>query len=207
MTATDLSAEMLAALGRRAHREGVGNVELRVMDAEDLRFPDGSFDVALAAFVIMFCPDSARAAAVMRRMLRPGGRFALAVWDEAGRNPFFGAIARPLEAFLPPRPPPDPRAPGSFRLAPPGELESALRAGGLTDVRVECVPFTMECDCLDHVWEIQTAFAPPLRAAIGSLAEAERDRLREAAAGGTTPYLRDGRLRFPAAALCACGQV
>ena len=70
----------LAAADLRA--AGVADVDLRVMDAEQLEFPDARFDVLTAAFALFFLPDPARAAAEFRRVLRPGGVVAASTWGE-----------------------------------------------------------------------------------------------------------------------------
>ena len=55
------------------------------MGAEDLVLPDGGFDAALCALGLMYLPEPEAALREMRRVLRPGGRIALAVWGERAR--------------------------------------------------------------------------------------------------------------------------
>jgi ubiquinone/menaquinone biosynthesis C-methylase UbiE len=127
--ATDISPEMVAVASRRATAAGLDNIQFLEVDAEDLRFENESFDAATNAYGLMFCPDPTRAVREVRRVLRPGGRFAFVTWDEPARNPFFtvigGVAARCLSLT-----PPDPAGPGPFRFAPPGKLEAELRRGG-----------------------------------------------------------------------------
>jgi phosphatidylethanolamine/phosphatidyl-N-methylethanolamine N-methyltransferase len=74
VTGIDVSAEMLAKAQRRAQRLGLDHVDsLRVMDAENLEFPDSSFDAVLALYVASVVPNPARFAAEMRRVCIPGG--------------------------------------------------------------------------------------------------------------------------------------
>lgn len=68
----DAAADLRAA--------GVTDVDLRVMDAENLEFPDARFDALTAAFALFFLPDPARAAAEFQRVLRPGGIVAVSTW-------------------------------------------------------------------------------------------------------------------------------
>lgn len=77
----DISAAMIAI----AARAGVGNATFARMDAEALDLSDGSFDVVLCALGLMYMPDPARALAEMRRVSRPGGRAAFAVWGDRAR--------------------------------------------------------------------------------------------------------------------------
>ena len=74
VTGIDVSAEMLAKAQRRAERRRLTHVEgLHVMDAENLEFPDSSFDAVLALYVASVVPNPARFAAEMRRVCIPGG--------------------------------------------------------------------------------------------------------------------------------------
>jgi len=74
VTGIDVSAEMLAKAQRRARRLDLAHVEgLHVMDAENLEFPDSSFDAVLALYVASVVPNPARFAAEMRRVCIPGG--------------------------------------------------------------------------------------------------------------------------------------
>ena len=74
VTGIDVSAEMLAKARQRAARLKLAHVEgLHVMDAENLEFPDSSFDAVLALYVASVVPDPARLAEEMRRVCIPGG--------------------------------------------------------------------------------------------------------------------------------------
>jgi ubiquinone/menaquinone biosynthesis C-methylase UbiE len=78
----DVSPTMieLARADLRAAR--ITEVDLRVMDAENLDFPDARFDVLTAAFALFFLPDPPRAAAEFRRVIRPGGVLAVSTWSD-----------------------------------------------------------------------------------------------------------------------------
>jgi ubiquinone/menaquinone biosynthesis C-methylase UbiE len=91
----------LLARGRlRAEAEGL-DVELLEGDAENLPFPDASFDAVTSVFGCMFAPDHARAAAELLRVCRPGGTIALASWTP---DSFVGEIFRAVAARVPPPP-------------------------------------------------------------------------------------------------------
>src|SRR5258708_2526002 len=74
VTGIDLSAPMLEKAHRRIARKGVHNVRLLEMDAANLKFPDGTFDVVYAPYVISVVPDPVAVAREMWRVCRPGGR-------------------------------------------------------------------------------------------------------------------------------------
>jgi len=88
-------------------------------DAEDLRFPDASFDAVLSIYGVMFAPDHRRAAAELARVCRPGGRIALASWTPDG---FIGETLRIFSRYLPPAPGLEP----PVRWGEPGYLDSLL---------------------------------------------------------------------------------
>jgi ubiquinone/menaquinone biosynthesis C-methylase UbiE len=81
----DLSGQMVDVARRRAEDLELPNCRFARMDAESLALPDASFDVALCALGLMYMPDPEQALHEMRRVLRPGGRIALAVWGERSR--------------------------------------------------------------------------------------------------------------------------
>ena len=97
VTSTDYVADLLEQGRRRAEAEGLA-VAFQVADAERLPFADSSFDVALSTFGVMFAPDQERAAAELLRVVRPGGRIALASWTPEG---FLGALFRAIATFVP----------------------------------------------------------------------------------------------------------
>ena len=79
--ATDASTGMLAIAGREVAATGDGSrIRLTCASADRLPFEDGTFDVAVAAFVLQLVPSRPRALREMRRVLRPGGRLALVAW-------------------------------------------------------------------------------------------------------------------------------
>jgi ubiquinone/menaquinone biosynthesis C-methylase UbiE len=96
--ATDYVPELLAAADFRAKAEGL-DIETRGADAENLPFPDDSFDAVLSTFGVMFVPDPDRAAAELVRVCRPGGRIGLANWTPEG---FVGQMFKIVGAHVPP---------------------------------------------------------------------------------------------------------
>ncbi len=90
VVSTDYVPALLEKGSARARTEGFG-VEFLVADAEDLPFPDGSFDVVLSTFGVMFTPDHARSAREMLRVVREGGRIGMANWTPDG---FVGKLLR-----------------------------------------------------------------------------------------------------------------
>ncbi|TMQ50945.1 MAG: class I SAM-dependent methyltransferase [Candidatus Eisenbacteria bacterium] len=96
-TSTDCAPELDRGL-RAAGAEGL-TVLTPVTNAENLRFGDGDFDVALSAFGVMFAPNQRCAAVELLRVVKPGGRIGLANWTPDG---FFGQLFRVTGTFVPP---------------------------------------------------------------------------------------------------------
>ena len=71
--AVDSSTGMMAYLAERATREGLADLDTRVMDGQKSDLPDASFDLACSAFGVMLFPDHRAGLAEMRRVLAPGG--------------------------------------------------------------------------------------------------------------------------------------
>lgn len=91
----DLSEGMVQAARQRAHELGLAQAGFARMDAERLALPDGGFDLGLCSLGLMYAPDPDAALRELRRVLRPGGRAALAVWGErprCGWAPLLGIV-------------------------------------------------------------------------------------------------------------------
>jgi len=144
---------MLDVAKRRAAELGLDGVEFRVEDAAALSFPDASTDGVLCRFGLMLVPDMDAAAAEIARVLRPGGRAALAVWAPPDENDWMTAPGRSaLELGLTERP--DPSAPGPFRLSADGALATVLSSAGLAVEPAEDVPIQWRGGSLDDWWEV-----------------------------------------------------
>ncbi len=98
VTSTDYVPALLDKGRARAAAEGL-RVEFIEADAEALPFPDASFDVALSTFGVMFTPDHVRAANEMLRVVRGGGRVAMANWTPEG---LVGQLFKTIGRHLPP---------------------------------------------------------------------------------------------------------
>lgn len=101
VTGLDLTPELFDAARRRAADAGV-TCQWVEGDAEDLPYPDDSFDRVLSTFGTMFAPRHAQAAAELVRVCRPGGTIAVAAWTPEGAN---GQMFKTVGSHMPPPPP------------------------------------------------------------------------------------------------------
>jgi phosphatidylethanolamine/phosphatidyl-N-methylethanolamine N-methyltransferase len=93
VTGIDFSAEMLERARERMARKGVRNARLLQMDAMDLKFDDGSFDIVYAPYVISVVPDPVKVAREMHRVCRPGGRVII-LNHSLSANPLVSRVER-----------------------------------------------------------------------------------------------------------------
>src|SRR5919198_635065 len=192
---SDVSAAMTALAGARAG--GFDNVASRVLDLEQIDEPDASFDVVLCREGLMLVPDPARGTREIRRVLKPGGRVALAVWGPRERNPWlavvFDAVAAALGAPVPP-----PGIPGPFALDDGERLAAILREAELVDVEVVEVAVPYIASSPDEWWARTLALAGPLAKRLAGLPEPALEALRARAFDAIAEYATpDGRLEIP----------
>ncbi len=83
VTGIDISSSMVEETKKELLKRSLKNVSLARMDAENLEFPDKSFDNVLCGFGIFFCPDYCRALQEMHRVLKPNGGFAISTWAKS----------------------------------------------------------------------------------------------------------------------------
>lgn len=100
---TDLNPPMLDYAASRQPPDD--RIEWHPADALQLPFADDSFDVLLCQFGAMFFPDRVAGYAEARRVLRPGGRFVLSVWDRIEENAFADDVTQALATLFPQDPP------------------------------------------------------------------------------------------------------
>jgi SAM-dependent methyltransferase len=202
LISSDFSSKMVEVARRRATALGLVNVEHRVMDAEEMSLEDDAVDGVLCRFGFMLMPDPAAALAETRRVLRPGGRLALAVWSTAAENPWVALAGRILaERGL--APPPEPGAPGMFVLADEARLRQLLQGAGFDVERVERVPVRFEFDDVDD-YVVRTKDLGGMFSKIwGDASDEDRAAIAARLAEDFAPFAVDGGVQLPGVAVVA----
>jgi SAM-dependent methyltransferase len=94
-------APALLDIAREQAADAMVEIDFVEGDAQELPFGDASFDAVVSTFGHMFAPDHARAAAEMKRVLRPGGAIAVACWTPEGS---IGRMSHTIAELVPPPP-------------------------------------------------------------------------------------------------------
>jgi SAM-dependent methyltransferase len=200
---SDRAPAMVDAARRRAAAAGVANVEARVLDIERIDLPDAHVDAVVCRLGCMLVPDPAAAFREIGRVLRPGGRFAVAVWAERARNPW-AAVTWDVVTERGLVPAPDPEAPGMFALADAGRLRGVAAEAGL-DLALEEVPLSFRYDGFDDYWGTMRSVSTTLRRTVEELGDEEERQLAGALRERLEPYAVAGGYEVPGVAIVAAG--
>ena len=201
---SDFSPAMLDAARRRGAELGLGNVDYRVFNAERIDLADDSVDGVLCRFGYMLMPDPVAAFVETRRVLRPGGRVALAVWGAMERNPWIAiaGISLGQRGHIPPPPPPP--APGPFSMASAERVGSLLRAAGFTEVRIEEAHGRFTIEDADHYLGLIGDTSGPVGLALTGLGDHDRAAVRDDVDDALRRFAVDsGGYELPCVALSA----
>ncbi len=195
---------MLAVAERKAKRLGLTNVTFRVGDATSLPFEAASFDAVTSRFCLMFLPEIPKAAAEITRVLKPGRWFAVMVWSAADRNPSIGLSMAAIRQVID-LPPPDPTAPGIFRLANAGELAGMFQAAGLADVTDEQFLAEWSYESAEQYYTSMTEIAAPVQTLMAKLTDSQRQEVKRLILEAAAQFRQGPRIIFPIAVRVVAG--
>ena len=185
---------------------GTKPITARQGDACSLPFADAAFDRALSLLVLHFVSDAQQAAHEMRRVVRPGGVVAVAVWDTYGGMPsqrLFWDTITAIEPSLGAR-----RAATMFRPATQaGDLPALLGRAGLTDIRESLLTIRMEFADFEDYWQPLMTGQGNLAELVDGLAAPTRVRVIEAVRAAFLSGRPDGPRNFASVAWAARGVV
>jgi len=201
LIASDFSTAMLEIARRRSEELGLTNVEFRELDAEDLDLEENSVDGVVCRWGYMLMPNPATALAETRRVLRPGGRLAFAVWASGDRNPWISVAGRILLAHGH-MPPPEPGEPGMFVLGNKTELRGLVEDAGFANVQMDDVPVHNDYRDVDEYVLRSSELGGMFSRAWTAAPEDEREAMTEELREAFQPFAVDGGYELPGLAIC-----
>ena len=160
VTSTDYVASLLESGRARAQAEGHA-IRFQEADAENLPFPDASFDVVMSTFGVMFTPNQDKAANELARVCKPGGRIGLANWTPES---FIGQLFKTIGKYIPP-------APGVKSPALWGTKARLEELFGKTarEIRTTSREFTFRYRSPTHWLEVFRTYYGPMNKTFGAL--------------------------------------
>jgi ubiquinone/menaquinone biosynthesis C-methylase UbiE len=203
LIASDASRAMLGVATGRARDLGVSNVEFMQLELDWIDLPTASVDDVLCRWGLMFAADPGAALQEARRVIRPQGRIAVAVWDDAELNPWATIPTRAM-VELGHMVPPDPDQPGMFALADREQLRRLLEDAGFLDVVVDSIELSRPGASMDVFLEETLDLSRGFADVWERLSDRHRDELRARMISLAVPFTgSDGSVRFPAQSLVA----
>jgi ubiquinone/menaquinone biosynthesis C-methylase UbiE len=168
VTGIDYVPTLIGQARERAEAEGM-QITFEVGDAEDLPYPDASFDVVLSTVGVMFAPDQDKTAAELLRVSRPGGKIGLVNWTPDG---LIGHMFRAVGKHVPPPP--------GIKPPPLWGTEERLRelfGEGISSLQTTRRSYVFRYPSVEHFIESFRTYYGPVHKAFESLDAAGQDAL------------------------------
>jgi len=200
---SDQAEAMLSGARARALAQGLSNIEFRVLNAEWIDLPVASVDVVLCRWGYMLMADPLAALIETRRVLRPGGRVSLAVWDHLDCNPWMMLPVKELrERGL--TEPASPGTPGPFTLGSAERVLELLEQAGFAEIRIEALDLRRRHASFEEFWDSTLDLSRALHDAVLDRPEPEIAEIHAALAERFALYTADdGSLDIPGRTLVA----
>jgi SAM-dependent methyltransferase len=204
VTALDLSSELLQIATERAQQRGLTNFSTQQADAQELEFPDQSFDLVTSRFGVMFFQDCEKALREVHRVLKPGARACFLAWgpfEQPYWSSMMGIVAKHVGG-----PTLVPGGPDPFTFARPGSLSSVLRKAGFSDVgeETQSVPWTWP-GTAEEVWEQAQAVTTPFRPLLQRVPAEKRNEIDRAVLTAIQQYQDGDSIKFGAVVVLSSG--
>ena len=200
---SDQADAMLEGARARAAELELSNIEFQTLNAEWIDLPLASVDVVLCRWGFMLMADPGAALTETRRVLRPSGRLALAVWDAIEHNPWaLHPSAELIERGLLQTPPQ--RTPGPFALGDPALVRALLADAGFTDIELEAIGVVQRHEAFESFWEMTLDVSRNFHDVVLGQPEAQIAEIRAGLARRLAPFTAgDGALEIPGRSLVA----
>ncbi|MGO9516849.1 MAG: class I SAM-dependent methyltransferase [Candidatus Korobacteraceae bacterium] len=197
--------EMVAAARRAAYRLGLNNAQFEVAFADHLPFPTNTFDAVISRFGVMFFPSPVDGVREMLRVLKPGRKFALAVWHFAERNPFHYTLSRVIDRYVE-SPLLAPDAPDAFRFAGPGKLAQIVAEAGAMIASERLFQFAIQAQVpVEDFCTLRCEMSEKLRDKLAMLSNEQLNDAKREVLEAFRGYSTEQGMSFPAEVLLVSG--
>ncbi len=201
---SDQAEGMVNGARERAEELGATGVEFKVLNAEWIDLPLASVDIVLCRYGFMLMADPGAALGESRRVLRPGGRLGLAVWDDVGANPWAGVPAAVLAEHGLTGRPGAAAGPGPFSLGDEDRLRELLADAGFTEIEIRAVEATRRHGSFEEFWELTLDLSASFHDAVMSQPEPVIAQIRAELEARLAPFAAaGGELAVPSRTLVA----
>jgi ubiquinone/menaquinone biosynthesis C-methylase UbiE len=194
----DLAEQMLEAATRKAAVLKLSNVTFRTGDITTLPFEEASFDAVISRFCLMFLPEIPKAVAEIARVLKQDTWVTAAVWSAPEKNPYLKIPIDIIKQFIE-IPPPDPSAPGIFRLAKSGELAGMLQQAGFADISDDEFLGDVRFPSADNYFSSLMDIAAPIQNLWTKLSPVQQKDARQRILDATEQYRKGSIVALPIA--------
>jgi ubiquinone/menaquinone biosynthesis C-methylase UbiE len=177
--AVDISPEMISRLLSRARKEGLPNLEARVMDGHDLELEENRFDISGSQFGVMLFPDLTCGLRELVRVTKPGGRVLMVAYGSPPEVEFLGFFMEAMKTVvpgftgLPADPPPLP-----FQVSDPDVLREKMEQVGLKSINIENSTERLEFYSGDEMWNWVVNSNPIPAMLVSNLTPEQKDEVR-----------------------------
>lgn len=194
VTAVDAQPAMMA-IGKAKPNPGAP-IEWVTGDAQALTFATGTFDVAIACHLLQHLPDPAKCLSEVRRVLKPGRRFATTCWRHFDHCPAYGSLIRGMarEANIEPE---KVHAAAGFRLGDADKLKGLLAGAGFKDIDLVTLSKPTPFSSADGFIDAVSKGGPFTRKSLESYEAAARERIFQDVRKMLATYIVNGRVEVP----------
>lgn len=194
----DLAEHMLRVAQGKAKTLNLKNLEFRTGSADSLSDSPDSYDAIISRFCLMFLPNIPKALGEISRVLKPSGYLSAVVWSAPEKNPYLRILTDVIKQHLS-LPPPDPEAPGIFRLAKPGDLPTMLSTTGFTNVVEEEIQAHIACPSAEEYVHSIMDLAAPVQGLFAKMTTDQQNMATRQIIDAANQHRVSDRIAFPIA--------
>lgn len=196
----DSAEAMVKRATKKAKKEGLTGLRFQRMRAEALDFPSERFDRVVSRFGLMLFDDPLSGVREIRRVLKPDGSAAIAVWGEFHRLPSIYLIWEQLMRAMPEEK--RPHLPRIGKLGPPRKLEALLKNAGFEAIEIKPYILTYRFDDFESYWSVNT-HAGLLKEPLDTFSPLQGQAIKDEVEALSNAYRRNGELVFKNEAILA----